>query len=178
VPYHLSLVRDTRMYSGEIILYVQVNVMLCALRRFSRSRSRLFGVAAAAGIGAAVRNDIARDIIAGFASVTPTLAGVFRLIDAALADLPADLADPGRARAELEAARLDRANLLAAMRATVAAHADREPDPFVLRGTSWRRARRAPRIAGRHREQLPADAPPVPAGAQGGHAAHDGDQLR
>jgi hypothetical protein len=74
------------------------------------------------------RNDIARDIIAGFAAVTPTLAGVFRLIDTALADLPAALADLGRARAELEAVRLDRANLLAAIRATVAAHDEGEPD--------------------------------------------------
>jgi hypothetical protein len=75
-------------------------------------------------------NGIARDIIAGFAAVTPTLAGVFRLIDSALADLPAALADLGRARAELEAVRLDRANLLAAVRATLAADAEGEPDPL------------------------------------------------
>ena len=74
------------------------------------------------------RNDIARDIIAGFAAVTPTLAGVFRLIDTALADLPAVLADLGRARAELQAVRVDRANLLAAIRATLAADAEGEPD--------------------------------------------------
>ena len=61
------------------------------------------------------RNDIARDIIAGFAAVTPSLAGAWRLIDTALADLPAVLADLGRAQAELEAVRLDRANLLAAI---------------------------------------------------------------
>src|ERR1700749_4274559 len=76
------------------------------------------------------RNDIARDIIAGFAAVTPTLAGVFRLIDTALADLPAVLAELGRARADLEAVRLDRANLLAAIRATLAADAEDEPDPI------------------------------------------------
>ena len=76
------------------------------------------------------RNDIARDIIVGFAAVTPTLAGVWRLIDTALADLPAMLADLGRARAELEAVRLDRANLLAAIRATLAADAEGEPDPL------------------------------------------------
>jgi hypothetical protein len=76
------------------------------------------------------RNDIARDIIAGFASVTPTLAGVFRFIDSALADLPAVLAELGRTRTELEAVRLDRANLLAAMRATVGAQADGEGDPL------------------------------------------------
>src|SRR3984957_19664857 len=74
------------------------------------------------------RNDIARDIIAGFAAVTPTLAGAWRLIDTALADLPAVLADLGRLRAELEAVRLDRANLLAAIRTTLAADAEGEPD--------------------------------------------------
>jgi hypothetical protein len=76
------------------------------------------------------RNDIARDIIAGFASVTPTLAGVFRFVDSALADLPAVLAELRRVRTELEAVRLERANLLAAMRATIGAQADGEPDPL------------------------------------------------
>jgi hypothetical protein len=76
------------------------------------------------------RNDIARDIIAGFTSVTPTLTGVFRLVDAALADVPAVLADLGRVRAELEAVRLDRANLLAAIRACLAGDADAEDDPL------------------------------------------------
>ena len=74
------------------------------------------------------RNDVSRDIIAGFAAVTPTLAGVWQLIDAALADLPAVLADLQRARAELEAVRLDRANLLAAIRATLTADAEGEHD--------------------------------------------------
>ncbi|MGH3245344.1 MAG: hypothetical protein ACRDOI_03910 [Trebonia sp.] len=76
------------------------------------------------------RNDISRDIIAGFAAVTPTLAGAWRLIGTALADLPAVLADLGRSRAELEAVRLDRANLLAAIRATLTADAEGEPDPL------------------------------------------------
>jgi hypothetical protein len=76
------------------------------------------------------RNDIARDLIAGFAAVTPALTGAWRLIDSALADLPAVLADLGRVRAELEAVRLDRANLLAAIRATLAADAEDEPDPL------------------------------------------------
>ena len=76
------------------------------------------------------RNDICRDIIAGFAAVTPSLTGVWRILDQSLADLPAMLAELGRARAELEAVRLDRANLLAAMRATIAAQADGEADPL------------------------------------------------
>jgi hypothetical protein len=76
------------------------------------------------------RNDIARDIIAGFAAVTPTLTGVWRLIDTALADIPAALAELGRVRAELDAVRLDRGNLLAAIRATLEAWADGEDDPL------------------------------------------------
>jgi hypothetical protein len=74
------------------------------------------------------RNDIARDLIAGFAAVTPNLAGVWQYVDRALADIPATLADLGRARAELEAVRLDRANLLAAIRATLGAHDEGEDD--------------------------------------------------
>jgi hypothetical protein len=76
------------------------------------------------------RSDIARDIIAGFASVTPTLTGVYRFLDAALADVPTVLAELGRVRAELEAVRLDRANLLAAIRACLAADAEGEDDPL------------------------------------------------
>jgi hypothetical protein len=76
------------------------------------------------------RNDIAREIVAGFAAVTPARAGTWQYIDRALADVPAALAELGRVRTELEAVRLDRANLLAAMRATAGAHADGEPDPL------------------------------------------------
>jgi len=76
------------------------------------------------------RNDIARDIVAGFAAVTPAPAGVWRFVDRALAYVPAVLADLDRARAELEAVRLDRANLLAAIRATLAADAEGESDPL------------------------------------------------
>jgi hypothetical protein len=62
--------------------------------------------------------------------VTPTLKGVFRFVGSALADVPAVLAELGRVRAELEEVRLDRANLLAAIRATLAADADGEEDPL------------------------------------------------
>jgi hypothetical protein len=76
------------------------------------------------------RNDIARDMIAGFAAVTPTLTGAWRLIDSALTDAPAMLADLARAHAELQTVRLDRANLLAAIRACLAADTEGEPDPL------------------------------------------------
>ena len=81
--------------------------------------------------GITTRNGIARDIVAGFAAVTPHLAGIWRIIDLALADLPAILAELGQARSELEAVRLDRANLLAAIRATLGADAEGEPDPLA-----------------------------------------------
>jgi hypothetical protein len=76
------------------------------------------------------RNDIARDLIAGFAAVTPNLAGVWRYVDRALMDVPALLGQLARVRTELEAVRLDRANLLAAIRATLAAHTEGENDPL------------------------------------------------
>jgi hypothetical protein len=76
------------------------------------------------------RNDIARDIIAGFAATTPTLTGAWRLVDKALADLPVVLSQLGLIRAELEAVRLDRANLLAAIRACLAASDEGEADPL------------------------------------------------
>ena len=94
------------------------------------------------------RNDVARDIVAGFAAVTPTLAGVWRFVDRALADVPALVAELRRVRAELEAVRLDRANLLAAIRATLAADAEGESDPL-----------------GYLRDEL--DAPDTPAGTRG-----------
>jgi hypothetical protein len=76
------------------------------------------------------RNDIARDLIAGFAAVTPDLAGVWQYVDRALADVPAVLADLARTRAEFETVRLDRANLLAAIRAAFGVHDDGEDDPL------------------------------------------------
>jgi hypothetical protein len=76
------------------------------------------------------RNDIARDLIAGLAAVRPAMNGAWRLIDRALADLPAVLAELGRVRAELQGVRLDRANLLAAVRAALAADAEGDADPL------------------------------------------------
>lgn len=76
------------------------------------------------------RNGTARDIIARFAEATPTLNGVWHYLDTALADVLAMLAELSKAWAELEAVRLNRANLLAAIHATLAAHAEGEPDPL------------------------------------------------
>ena len=76
------------------------------------------------------RNDQARHIVAGCASALPTLPDMWRHLDAALADAATLAAQVTRLSAELERTRLDRANLRAAMRATLAAHADGEPDPL------------------------------------------------
>ena len=75
------------------------------------------------------RNDNARHIVAGCASAMPTLAAMWRHLDDALADTAALLAQVTQLSAELERTRFDRANLLAAMRATLAAYAEGEPDP-------------------------------------------------
>ena len=80
------------------------------------------------------RNESARRIIAGFSTAMPVLADIWRYIDDALNDMPLLLAEVSRLSAELQATRLDRANLLAAARATMAAHHDGEADPlFYLR---------------------------------------------
>lgn len=74
------------------------------------------------------RNDIAQNMIAGFAAVTPALADLWRLVDASLTDLPAVLAELGQVRDELKKVRLDRANLLAAILACLDAQADGDDD--------------------------------------------------
>jgi hypothetical protein len=76
------------------------------------------------------RNAHARDIIAGFCSVLPALADWWQALTDALADTATLAALVTRLSAELDRARLDRANLRAAMRATLAAHGDGEPDPL------------------------------------------------
>ena len=76
------------------------------------------------------RNQTARHMIAGFSAEMPALAEFWRHLDTALTDNLALSAEVTRLNAELVTARLDRANLLAAIRATITAHADGEPDPL------------------------------------------------
>jgi len=83
------------------------------------------------------RNDQARHVVAGCASAMPTLADMWRHLDDALNDavlLSAQVtqlsAQVKRLSAELDRTRLEGANLRAAMRAALAAHADGEPDPM------------------------------------------------
>ena len=76
------------------------------------------------------RNETARHIVAGFSTAMPTLAEIWRLLEDTLSDVPALSAEVTRLSAEVQHARLDRANLLAAARATIAAYHDGEPDPL------------------------------------------------
>jgi hypothetical protein len=76
------------------------------------------------------RNETARRMIAGFSAEMPALTEFWRHLDTALTDNLTLSAELTRLSAELSATRLDRANLLAAARATLAAHADGEDDPL------------------------------------------------
>lgn len=76
------------------------------------------------------RNDAARHIIAGFSTAMPTLADIWRHLEIALNDTPVLSAEITRLTAELSDTRLDRANLLAAARATLSASLEGEPDPL------------------------------------------------
>ena len=78
----------------------------------------------------AARNQTARHMIAGFSAEMPALAEFWRHLDTALTDNLTLSAEVARLNAELAASRLDRANLLAAIRAALAAHADGEADPL------------------------------------------------
>lgn len=76
------------------------------------------------------RNKTARHVVAGFSAAMPTLAEIWRLLETALSDVPALSAEVARLSAEVQHTRLDRANLLAAARATIAAYHEGEPDPL------------------------------------------------
>jgi hypothetical protein len=76
------------------------------------------------------RNTHARNIIAGFSSVLPALADWWQALADALSDTATVAAQVARLSADLERTRLEAANLRAAMRASLAAHADGEPDPL------------------------------------------------
>ncbi len=76
------------------------------------------------------RNNNARRIIVGCQSAMPTLTEMWRYLQDALSDTVVLAAEITRLSAELARTRLERANLRAAMRAALAAHADGEPDPM------------------------------------------------
>jgi hypothetical protein len=77
------------------------------------------------------RNVTAQHIVAGFATATPTLADIWRYLQNAFSDIPKLAAEVTRLATELNNTRLDRANLLAAAHATIAAHHEGEADPLA-----------------------------------------------
>ena len=89
------------------------------------------------------RNSAARDIVAGFATATPTLSPAWQTIETALADARDLAAEVARLSAELAAARLGHANALAAMRATIGAQRDGEADPLYYLRDELRAAQNA-----------------------------------
>jgi hypothetical protein len=76
------------------------------------------------------RAEHARHVIAGFSLATPALDGLWRQVDEALSDVPLMTAEISRLRHRLRACRIDRANLAAAGRASIAAYRSGEPDPL------------------------------------------------
>jgi hypothetical protein len=90
------------------------------------------------------RNHAAQDIVSGFASATPTLSPAWQYIEAALADTRDLATEVARLAAELVDARLAHANALAAMRATIGAQRDGEPDPLYYLRDELHAAQSAP----------------------------------
>ena len=81
------------------------------------------------------RADSAAHIIAGFSRAIPNLADLWQQVTYSLSDIPVLIAEVTRLGAELTSVRLDRADLAAAGRATIAAWHDGEPDHLsYLRG--------------------------------------------
>jgi hypothetical protein len=76
------------------------------------------------------RNDHVRRVVAGFAAEMPSLSRLWQQVDRALADVPALGMACARLTAELSGVRIDRARLVAAMRAALTAHAEGEDDPL------------------------------------------------
>ena len=76
------------------------------------------------------RSNTARHMVASLLTTIPALADIWQYLDTALADAPMLSAEVTRLRAELDHTRLDRANLLAAARATIGACLDGESDPL------------------------------------------------
>lgn len=110
------------------------------------------------------RNRAARDIVSGFASAMPTLSAAWQHLQSALADTRDLAAEVARLSADLAAARLRHVNALAAMRATIGAQRDGEPDPlYYIRDELSAPQNLAEAREGGGSDQLPPDAPSGPA---------------
>ncbi|WP_214414817.1 hypothetical protein [Sphaerisporangium fuscum] len=76
------------------------------------------------------RNRTARQLVNAFSSSTPTLADIWQHVSTALDDTLTLVAQISRLHAELARNRRRYADLMAAARATLAAHHDGESDPL------------------------------------------------
>ncbi|TDE39366.1 hypothetical protein [Actinomadura sp. 6K520] len=76
------------------------------------------------------RNLAAREIVANLSAAMPSIEDLWLRLYAALADVPALVSEITRLASVLAKVRRDRANLVAAGRATLKAERDAEPDPL------------------------------------------------
>jgi hypothetical protein len=95
------------------------------------------------------RNRAAQEIVSGFTRATPTLSPAWQYIETALADARDLATEVARLTAELAAARLRHANAAAAMRATIGAERDGEPDPLSYLRDELNAPENAPGTRGR-----------------------------
>jgi hypothetical protein len=77
------------------------------------------------------RADSAQHVITGFSRVIPNLADLWQQVTHSLSDIPILIGEIDRLGSELAIVRLDRANLAAAGRASLAAYRVGEPDPLL-----------------------------------------------
>ena len=81
------------------------------------------------------RANSAQHVIVGFSRATPNLADLWQQVTHSLSDIPVLIVEITRLAAEVTSVRLDRADIAAAGRATIAAWHDGEPDHLsYLRG--------------------------------------------
>lgn len=76
------------------------------------------------------RAETARHVIAGFSLAVPALAGLWQQVSDSLDDIPVLASEITHLRDSLTATRLNRANLAAAGKASIAAHRNGDPDPL------------------------------------------------
>jgi hypothetical protein len=81
-------------------------------------------------VEANARADTAHNLITGFSLAVPALDDLWRQIQDSLADIPVLASEITHLDDTLARARLDRANLAAAAKVTVAAYGNGDPDPL------------------------------------------------
>ncbi|MFI0371237.1 hypothetical protein ACH35V_25520 [Actinomadura sp. 1N219] len=96
------------------------------------------------------RNLAAREIVSHLSAAMPSIEDLWLRLNGALADVPALVSEITRLASELAKVRRDRANLVAAGRATLNAERDAEPDPlYYLRDELRAQGHLPPDIWGR-----------------------------